>query len=138
MKRKPNQFDEAGQVLLQEINEPEVEPTTQKRSLWNIIAIPVLAILTGLIIGAILIAATSPSVYEAFDRSFGEGLSTIWNEVFTAYKALFAGSIGDFKIKKLCLVKIQIRRLTHPRKPGASHTYIFAGLLWRWFSIRLI
>lgn len=133
MKRKPNQFDEAGQVLLQEINESEAEPTTQKRSLWNIIAIPVLAILTGLIIGAILIAATSPSVYEAFNRSFGEGLSTIWNEVFTAYKALFAGSIGDFtKIKEAFQSgdEIQIRRALNPIPESLVQAtpYIFAGL----------
>ena len=95
MKREPNKFEEAGQVLLQEINETGDEPTTQKRSLWSAIAIPVLAILTGLIIGAVLVAATSTSVYEAFEHSFGEGLRTIFIEVFTAYKALFTGSIGD-------------------------------------------
>jgi simple sugar transport system permease protein len=95
MKREPNKLEEAGQVLLEEINEPDGEQTTHKRSLWNAIAIPALAILTGLIIGAVLIAATSTTVYAAFGRSFGEGLVTVWNEVFTAYQSLFTGSIGD-------------------------------------------
>lgn len=75
MKRELKKLEEAGQVLLQEINEPEGEPTGHKRSFWNVISIPALAILTGLIIGAILIVATSSSVYEAFSHSFGEGLS---------------------------------------------------------------
>ena len=69
MKRELKKLEEAGQVLLQEINEPEGEPTGHKRSFWNVISIPALAILTGLIIGAILIVATSSSVYEAFSLS---------------------------------------------------------------------
>lgn len=95
MKREPNKIEEAGQVLLQEINEPGDEQSTSKRSLWNVIAIPVLAILTGLIIGAILIVATSTTVYAAFGQSFGVGLATAWYEIFTAYQSLFTGSIGD-------------------------------------------
>jgi simple sugar transport system permease protein len=95
MKREPNKLEEAGNVLLQEVNEPGDEHSAPKRSLWNVIAIPVLAIVTGLIIGAILIAATSTTVYAAFGESFGQGLSTALNEIFTAYQALFTGSIGD-------------------------------------------
>ena len=95
MKREPKKIEEAGDVLLQEINEPGEDQTTHKRSVWNVIAIPLLAILTGLVIGAILIAATSTTVYAAFGESIGQGLSTAWNEVITAYQALFTGSIGD-------------------------------------------
>lgn len=95
MKREPKKIEEAGDVLLQEINEPGEDQTTHKRSVWNVIAIPLLAILTGLVIGAILIAATSTTVYAAFGESIGQGLATAWNEVITAYQALFTGSIGD-------------------------------------------
>ncbi len=95
MKREPKKLEEAGNVLLQEVNEPGDEHSAPKRSLWNVIAIPVLAIVTGLIIGAILIAATSTTVYAAFGESFGQGLSTALNEISTAYQALFTGSIGD-------------------------------------------
>ena len=63
MKREPNKFEEAGQAILQEINEPDQEQEQHKRSVWSVVSIPLLAILTGLIIGAILIAATSSSVY---------------------------------------------------------------------------
>jgi len=97
MKKKPKKLEEAGYLLLEEINESpnETEQATTRRSIWNVIAIPGLAILTGLIIGAVLIVATSTSVYAAFGQSFGLGLGTAWNEVITAYQALFTGSIGD-------------------------------------------
>ena len=95
MKREPSKIDEAGQALLEEINEPNEEQVIQKRGVWNVIAIPVLAILTGLIIGAILIAATSNTVYAAFGESFGRGLATAGQEIITAYQSLFTGSIGD-------------------------------------------
>lgn len=81
-------------------NPKEIESSNKKNNghkttLWNQINIPLLAILTGLIIGAILIAATSNSVYSAFQESFGSGIKSIFVEIFTAYKALFTGSIGD-------------------------------------------
>ena len=83
-----------GTEILQEINRGPDE-THRKHSFWNTISIPVLAILTGLILGAFLIALTSTNVYEAFGVSFGNGISTAFQEVFTAYRALFTGSIGD-------------------------------------------
>ena len=95
MKRKTKIIEEAGNTLLQEINEPDQEKETHKRSIWNVVAIPLLAILTGLIIGAILIVATSTSVYDAFRESFWVGLGTVFSEIFYAYRALFTGSIGD-------------------------------------------
>jgi len=78
-----------------EIESPKNENNVHKSKLWNQINIPFLAILTGLIIGAILIAATSNSVYSAFNESFWSGIKSIFVEIFTAYKALFTGSIGD-------------------------------------------
>ncbi len=66
-----------------------------KGSFWSKISIPLLAIITGLLIGAILIAVTSPTVYEAFSESFWSGIKTAFSEIFISYKALFTGSIGD-------------------------------------------
>ena len=66
-----------------------------KGSFWSKISIPLLAIITGLLIGAILIAATSPAVYGAFGESFWSGIKTAFSEIFISYKALFTGSIGD-------------------------------------------
>ncbi len=66
-----------------------------KGNFWSKISIPLLAIVTGLLIGAILIAATSPAVYDAFGESFWSGIKTAFSEIFISYKALFTGSIGD-------------------------------------------
>jgi simple sugar transport system permease protein len=77
------------------IDSSTMDNEVQKKKFWNKVTIPLLAILTGLIIGAILIAATSTTVYAAFGESFWEGFKTIFVEIFTAYRALFTGSIGD-------------------------------------------
>lgn len=89
MNKKTEEKQDAGQVLLEEINEPK------KRRIWDVISVPLLAILTGVIIGAILIAATSNTVYEAFDESFFKGIGTAFSEIFVAYRSMFTGSIGD-------------------------------------------
>jgi ABC-type uncharacterized transport system permease subunit len=81
--------------LIEEINKNDPEGEHRKRSFWNVVSIPALAILTGLILGAVLIVVTSETVYAAFGHSFGAGLKEMWIEVATAYKALFNGSIGD-------------------------------------------
>lgn len=88
-------IQEAGKTLLEEINADTQGKDHHKRSFLSVITIPALAIITGLIIGAILIAATSSSVYAAFGQSFWEGIKTAWNEIITGYSALFTGSIGD-------------------------------------------
>jgi ABC-type uncharacterized transport system permease subunit len=92
--KKSNKID-AGKVLIQELN-PELHSNEgHKRSKWSVVAIPALAIITGLILGAVLIAATSSTVYAAFKESFFGGFKEAFREVWTAYKALFTGSIGD-------------------------------------------
>ena len=96
MNPKTNNKTDAGKVLIQELNhDPEGKLEGHKRSLWSVIAIPTLAILTGLIIGAIMIAATSETVYAAFRESFIGGIKESFVEIWVAYKALFTGSIGD-------------------------------------------
>jgi simple sugar transport system permease protein len=133
MKQKPNKINEAGEVLLQEINTPNEEKSDHKRSIWRIAAIPLLAILTGLIIGAILIAVTSQSVYAAFGESFWQGLGTAFTEIFTAYRALFTGSIGDpFRIFN-ALGSGDARAIRSALNPFLESLvqatpYIFAGL----------
>lgn len=84
-----------GHTILNEIQGTEPAEEKQKKPFLGKTAIPLLAILTGLIIGAILIAVTSQTVWAAFEDSFWKGLSQAWTEVITAYKALFTGSLGD-------------------------------------------
>ena len=83
------------QEILNQLNREEPEEDKQKKPLLGKATIPVLAIFTGLIIGALLIAITSQTVWAAFGQGIGKGLSQAWSEVITAYRALFTGSLGD-------------------------------------------
>jgi len=60
--------------------------------------VPALAVFTGLVIGAIVIAITDATVVAAY-RNFlnapGAALSATWHSIATAYGALFQGSIGS-------------------------------------------
>jgi len=60
--------------------------------------VPALAVFTGLVIGAIVIAITDATVVAAY-RNFlsapGTALSATWHSIATAYGALFQGSIGS-------------------------------------------
>ena len=60
--------------------------------------LPVLAVFTGLVIGAIVIAITDATViaaYRGFFRAPGRALAATWHSVATAYGALFSGSLGN-------------------------------------------
>jgi ABC-type uncharacterized transport system permease subunit len=122
-----------GQAILNEIHGTEPTEEKQKKPFLGKAAIPLLAILTGLIIGAILIAVTSQTVWAAFGDSFGKGLSQAWTEVITAYKALFTGSLGD----PVRIVEAlrggdakEIRQAVNPILESLVQAtpYIFAGL----------
>ncbi|MEA3459341.1 MAG: ABC transporter permease [Chloroflexota bacterium] len=59
--------------------------------------VPVLAVFTGLVIGAIVVAITDATVvaaYRTFLSAPGAALSATWQSIATAYGALFQGSIG--------------------------------------------
>ncbi|GAB4469315.1 MAG: hypothetical protein Kow00124_04440 [Anaerolineae bacterium] len=64
---------------------------------WNLQAalIPFLAIITALVIGAIVIAAFDPVVWEAFSRGFFPGLGAAFRSIGQAYSALFEGAFGN-------------------------------------------
>jgi len=133
LNRKPEEQENAGQVLIEELNKPDQESPAQKRSVWSVISIPLLAILSGLIIGAFLIAATSSTVYTAFGESFGRGITTSFSEIGSAYAALFNGSIGDpvrFVNALFSGDKGQIYRAINPFLESLVQAtpYIFAGL----------
>jgi simple sugar transport system permease protein len=65
------------------------------RRLARSLAVPILAIITGLIIGGLFIVLTSAEFYAAWTQSPLEGLRAGWNILTTAYSALFTGAIGD-------------------------------------------
>lgn len=64
----------------------------------NVVVVTVLAILSGLIVGAILIIVTQPTVLHAWGDLFshpGTTVSVTWFTIADAYKDLFTGSIVD-------------------------------------------
>lgn len=133
MSQEEKQKKDAGKVFLDEVNESGSEVSSRKRSIWKVLSVPLLAILTGLIIGAILIAFTSTTVYEAFGESFLSGFATAFSEIFDSYRSLFNGSIGN-PVRIINALSsgdaAQIRSALNPFLESLvqSTPYIFAGL----------
>ena len=122
-----------GQEILNQLNGAAPEEEKQRKPLLGKATIPVLAILTGLIIGALLIAITSQTVWAAFGQGFGRGLSQAWSEVITAYRALFTGSLGDPARIFRALGSGDVREIRSAFNPileslVQATPYIFAGL----------
>jgi ABC-type uncharacterized transport system permease subunit len=59
------------------------------------LTIIILSIISGFIMGGILVILTSPEVYKAFGSSFTAGLATSWKIVANTYASLFLGAFGD-------------------------------------------
>ncbi len=132
MKTKKIEKPDITKTVIQELTNND-QGRKQKRGFWKTVEIPLLAILTGLIIGAILIASTSETVYAAFATSFWNGLWTALKEIGTAYWALFTGSIGDpatiataFKSQNPATIRAAINPFLESLVQ--STPYIFAGL----------
>jgi simple sugar transport system permease protein len=124
---------DAGKVVLEELTGGRPEKERRRKSIWSTISIPVLAIATGLVLGAVLIAVTSEGVYAAFGQSIGSGFKEVWREVVTAYGALFNGSIGNPANIVAALRSgdaVTIREAVNPFLESLvqSTPYIFAGL----------
>ncbi|HZW05254.1 MAG TPA: ABC transporter permease [Anaerolineaceae bacterium] len=130
---KPN----AGTVFLQELfgRKPNGEEQRGRpvSRILRALVIPALAVITGLIFGAIFIILTTESVYTAFSQSLGAGLAESWNVVAESYTALFEGAIGS---PSQIIAALQsgdtaaIRRAFNPILESLvqSTPYIFAGL----------
>jgi len=121
---------DAGKVFLEEISRPA---NGGRRGILQSIAVPLLAVFTGLILGGIFIILTTETVYEAFGQGIGAGLAESFRVVFRAYGALFSGSIGDPARIIAALQSgndLEIRRAFNPFLESlvASTPYIFAGL----------
>lgn len=131
MENKPeNSKKNAGQIFMEELQRPQ---PAHRRGVWQSLLIPVLAVITGLIIGGIFIILTTETVYTGFSQSLGAGLAASWKAVADAYTALFTGSIGDPAVMVSALRggnAIEIKKAFNPILESlvASTPYIFAGL----------
>lgn len=95
--------------------------------------VPALAIVTALIIGALVIVFTDESVYEAFGEGLGRGVIRAFTVIGRAYGAFFTGAFGNpVQIVEAIFSgdPVQIRRAIFPIAETLRITtpYIFAGL----------
>ena len=130
---KRSRIDEAGKILIEELNGGPSEGQTRRQRIGQVLLIPLLAVFTGLLLGAILLIATSENVYAAWGVSPIAGLGAMLDEVRVAYGALFAGSFGD-PVQIINALQggdaVAIRRAFNPFLDSlvASTPFIFAGL----------
>lgn len=124
---------DVGKVFLEEAGAVHLQKGGGLKKLGDTILIPALAVISGLIIGAFIIAFTSEEVYAGFGQSIGAGLGATWTAVVTAYSALFEGSFGNpVRIVNALMYgdALEIRRALNPflESMVVSTPYIFAGL----------
>lgn len=65
------------------------------KALGRSVAVPLLAVATALLIGALLIIITDNTVIAAFGDGIGMGLKRAWEVISVAYGAFFFGAFGD-------------------------------------------
>ena len=130
--QKPQPKPDVGKELLKEVTRPPKGRTFWARA-GNALLIPALAVLTGLLLGAVIIILTSEAVYQGFQQSFGAGMLAVWKSIADAYGAMFTGAFGN-PVKFFTALgsgeAIQIRRAINPPLESlvVSTPYIFAGL----------
>lgn len=119
-KKQDTKKKDAGKIFLEEISKSPLTVT-------------ILAIISGLILGGLLVAITTEDVYSAFRISFWEGIKTGFQAAGTTYQALFFGSVGN-PSKIIAALRSgeaeAIRRAVNPFFDSlvVSTPYIFAGL----------
>lgn len=126
-----------GAILAQELMAEGRQKPDPKQSRWQglrrVALVPALAVVSGLLAGAVLIAVTSPEVWEAWGRSPFQAVIEAFVAVGRAYGALFAGSIGD-PVRIITALQsgeaLAIRRAFNPILESlvSATPYIFAGL----------
>lgn len=132
-KRGASGKKDAGKILLEELMGTGPAEQSRWQRLWRVVVIPILAIVSGLILGAVFIVLTSQEVYSAFGQSIGQGLEVSFQAVLQAYKALFTGSIGD-PARIIAALRsgdnLEIRRAFNPFLESlvAATPFIFGGL----------
>lgn len=119
-KNQQTKKKDTGKIFLEEVSKSPITVT-------------ILAIISGLILGGLLVAITTEEVYQAFDISFWEGIKSGAGAAWSTYEALFYGSVGN-PSKIIDALRsgdaLDIRRAFNPffESLVVSTPYIFAGL----------
>jgi len=127
------QTDKEPQVSQDEVAQIKDISQTKSRRRSQSVLVPLLAIVTALIIGALVIIFTDDTVYVAFGEGFFKGLWRAVEVIGKAYGAFFTGAFGDpVRIVNALLSgnANQIMRAIYPISETLriSTPYIFAGL----------
>ena len=122
----------AGKILLEELTGGPPDASRGSR-LRQVLLVPILAVVTGLLLGGLFIVLTSEEGYAAFGQGSFNGLGTSFVSAGPPYPALFTGSIGDPARIVTALQSgdaLAIRRAFNPILESlvASTPYIFGGL----------
>ncbi len=132
--KKQSEKQDVGKAVLNELTpQADNKKTGKRRSTGQTILIPILAVFSGLVLGAILIILTDLNVYAGFKQSFGTGVMAALNSVGTAYGALLRSAFGD-PARIIAALQggdaLEIRRAFNPFLESlvVSTPYIFAGL----------
>ncbi len=113
---------------------PEGGPSQAgRRGRFRGLVLPAMAIITALIIGALFIAITDESVYEAFRDGIGQGIVRAFLVIGRAYGAFYVGAFGNpVQIVRAIFSgsSTQILRAIYPitETLRIATPYIFAGL----------
>lgn len=133
MSEEPSNKQDLGKAVLEDLTAQKEKKNGKRRSVGQALLVPVLAVFSGLVLGAILIVLTDTAVYDAFSRSFGEGLLAALKSIGTAYGALARSAFGN-PAKMVAALQsgdaLAIRRAFNPFLESlvVSTPYIFAGL----------
>ena len=96
--KKPNPIPDpkkdAGKIFLEELTAGPPSHLPWWRRVLRTLTIPVLAIITGLIVGGIIIVLTTEGFWAQLSESPLLAIQTGLRSVSSAYSALFTGAIG--------------------------------------------
>jgi general nucleoside transport system permease protein len=135
--RKPNPIPDpkkdVGKIFMEELTAGPPSHLPWWRRVLRTLTIPVLAIITGLIVGGIIIVLTTEGFWAQLSESPLLAIQTGLRSVSSAYSALFTGAIGD-PARILAAFEsgneLEIRRAINPifESLVSSTPFIFAGL----------
>ena len=133
MSEEPSKKQDMGKAVLEEMTPQKEKKAGKRRPFGRALVIPLLAVFSGLVLGAILIVLTDMDVYAAFGQSFGAGIKAAFDSVVVAYGALLRSAFGDPARMVAALQggdALEIRRAFNPFLESlvVSTPYIFAGL----------
>jgi simple sugar transport system permease protein len=123
----------AAEIFIEELTAGPPSHLPWWRRIIQVLTIPVLAIVSGLLVGAIIIILTTESFWSLLGQAPLQAIQEGLTAVGTAYSALFTGSLGDPARIIAALQSgdgLEIRRSINPifESLVSSTPFIFAGL----------